>query len=496
MKKNMLRASWAGLRRLLPNWREIGAADGPIEVDPALPQRDQQKLRQWMECCLQARGGQVSARMRAVRLGEVYLSLNMQGRLRFLQLLAQDFAADSHHIYDLAQQLPELQGKERGQALNALRQALTSPGLRLLQQFNALPHGVKFVIDVREELLHFLPEYPELAELNQQLRELLATWFDVGFFRLQQVTWESSAALLEKLMAYEAVHEISSWRDLRNRLESDRRCYAFFHPIMPREPLIFVEIALVNGMIGSIQDVLKEETPDLEPSQADTAIFYSISNAQKGLQGIQFGGFLIKQVVDALRHDFPNVRCFATLSPLPRLRSWLEQQWQFEQPSLELKSLQLAVTEAAQQLQVEPDLAQVLAVPGWWQQEQVVALLREPLLQVAAAYLFARRTDGYPIDPVQRFHLGNGARIEQLNWLGDTSAKGMAQSCGIMVNYRYRLRDIEKNHEAYMGQQRLAASSDILDWYKQSQLPLQNRKAWARLWSGGRETLPQQQASP
>ena len=217
---------------------------------------------------------------------------------------------------------------QRAAAERALRAALEPPRITLLRQFNALPEGVKFLVDRRAELIDLGQRDPVLHGLEEDLKRLLANWFDIGFLELKRITWESPAALLEKLMAYEAVHEIRGWTDLKNRLEADRRCFAFFHPRMPDEPLIFVEVALVSGMAGDIHALLDEAAPIGDPHSADTAIFYSISNCQRGLAGISFGDFLIKRVVDALATELPRLKVFATLSPVPGFRAWLEQQSQ------------------------------------------------------------------------------------------------------------------------------------------------------------------------
>ncbi|MGC2415223.1 MAG: malonyl-CoA decarboxylase family protein, partial [Stellaceae bacterium] len=280
---------------------------------------------------------------------------------------------------------------------------------------------------------------------------------------LQRITWESPAALLEKLMAYEAVHEIRGWTDLKNRLEADRRCFAFFHPRMPDEPLIFVEVALVSGIAGNIHALLDEAAPIGDPQAADAAIFYSISNCQKGLHGISLGDFLIKRVVDALASELSRLKSFATLSPLPGFRAWLRAQ-------VERRGV-LVATEArvVQSLgtglsEDDPDriLLHLLDRPDWYEDPRNVAALREPLLRLGAHYLLqAHAPSGRALDPVAHFHLSNGARVERLNWLGDVSPKGLAQSAGIMVNYLYRLGDIEANHEAYRDEGRVAASSAV-----------------------------------
>jgi malonyl-CoA decarboxylase len=441
-------------------WREI--AESARGVLGGLPRvefsgDDVGRLRQQMLDCLDGRGGEVSARARAAELGRTYLALDARGREQFLQVLAREFDIDRKEVDRCCAALIEAAGpEERAAAEAALRAALEPPRITLLRQFNALPEGVKFLVDCRAELLDFATRDPLLRALAEDLRRLLANWFDIGFLELKRISWESPAALLEKLMAYEAVHEIRGWTDLKNRLEADRRCFAFFHPRMPDEPLIFVEVALVSGMAGNIHALLDETAPIGDPYAADSAIFYSISNCQRGLVGISFGDFLIKRVVDALAQELPRLKTFATLSPVPGFRAWLERQ---RGEDLLLPSERAALQNAAGE---EVDLVKLLDRPGWHQEPRLAAALREPLLRLCARYLVHERgSRRRALDPVAHFHLSNGARIERLNWLGDVSPKGLQQSAGIMVNYLYRLHDIEANHEAYRGEGRVAAAMAI-----------------------------------
>jgi malonyl-CoA decarboxylase len=455
------------LANLRSAWREIAlSARGVLSGAPRpdLPEDDIARLRQQMRSCLGGRGGEVSARARAAELGRTYLALNMAGRERFLRLLAEEFDTD-HDIVDdcCALVAAAADPPARAAAERALRVALTAPRVTLLRQFNALPEGVKFLVDRRAELLDIANGDPALRGLADDLRDLLGNWFDIGFLELQRITWDSPAALLEKLMAYEAVHEIRGWTDLKNRLEADRRCFAFFHPRMPEEPLIFVEVALVNGIAGNIHSLLDEAAPIGNPQAADSAIFYSISNCQRGLVGISFGDFLIKRVVDALASELPRLKSFATLSPLPGFRAWLTAQ-------AERDDLLLAVeARAVQSLGGGLDeddavriLLRLVERPDWHKDAPTAATLREPLLRLGARYLVhAHAPSGRALDPVAHFHLSNGARVERLNWLGDVSEKGLQQSAGLMVNYLYRQGDIESNHEAYRDEGLVAASSAV-----------------------------------
>jgi malonyl-CoA decarboxylase len=310
------------IRRITTVWRDMAAGV------------EDESLAAQMRSCLTGRGGEVSGRNRAAKLAETYQGLDEAGRGDFLRTLA-SFDSDADAV---AGAYAEVQAAadpaELAIAKAALRRALEPPRLRLLTQFTTIPDGRKFLVDLRGFLLKIRRDDKLLAALEADLRGLLAAWFDIGFLELHRIDWNSPAVLLEKLVGYEAVHEIRSWRDLKNRLDSDRRCYAFFHPRMPGEPLIFVEVALVKGLAGSVQRLLDEKAPLLDPHQADTAIFYSISNCQQGLAGISFGNFLIKRVVEELSGEFRNLKTFATLSPIPGFRSWLDEKLAEDQPGL------------------------------------------------------------------------------------------------------------------------------------------------------------------
>ncbi len=451
-----LRQVWQGMSESLRDTDKVPS------LQPSLSEGDLAVLRKQMRDCVAGRGGEITVRRRAAGLGQSYLTLNEEGRRRFLELLAREFSADRPRVEEAARTL--LQAADEKAFLRAeqhLREELASPRIRLLRQFLALPQGMKFLVDLRGDLLSHIGSDPALKSLDGELRGLLATWFDIGFLELHHITWDSPAALLEKLIAYEAVHEIDSWDDLRNRLESDRRCYAFFHPAMPGEPLIFVEVALVTGISDSVQALLDQSAPDLKPEEADTAIFYSISNAQKGLRGISFGNFLIKQVVDELRHEFPNLRTFATLSPLPGFARWLSATLAADSEDPLEQSAREALGASADSLNLPPVLEEILSVPERYRRREIEQFLREPLERLCVRYLHKKGKDGGLLDPVERFHLGNGARIERLNWAGDLSPKGIRQSYGMMVNYLYKLDEIEKNRESFAADGRIAVSSAI-----------------------------------
>jgi malonyl-CoA decarboxylase len=455
------------LRSLRTAWRDIAASARDVlsgAPRPDLSRDDAEHLREQFRECLAARGGAVSTRARAADLGRTYLALNVTGRERFLRLLAEEFDIDHAAVAALGERLARAKGdSNRSRIERDLRQALEPPRVKLLTHFNALPVGVKFLVDMRAELMALSAGDPVLAGLEGDLKNLLASWFDVGFLELTRITWDAPAALLEKLIVYEAVHEIRSWADLKNRLEADRRCFAYFHPRMPEEPLIFVEIALVQGIADNVQSLLDENAPVGDPGEADTAIFYSISNCQRGLAGISLGDFLIKRVVDSLAAELPHIKTFATLSPVPGFRHWLERRLAEEGDAL----LTTGEQRALGQMDGAPAFAALLARPDWPRDEVLAQALRAPLTRLAARYVLTEKTPrGRALDPVAHFHLTNGARVERLNWRADLSEKGLQQSFGMMINYLYRLPDIEANHEAYRSEGRIAASGTLNRWVK------------------------------
>jgi malonyl-CoA decarboxylase len=459
------------LRRVTSLWREMAGSGGAEQGDGFATR---------MRACLDARGGEVSARARAAGLAESYLAADREGRAGFLRALA-GFDADGDAVTAAWHRVAAATGvAERAAAKARLRRALEPPRMRLLTQFTAIPDGVKFVVDLRADLLATMNGDPMLEALEADLRTLLAAWFDVGFLELRRIDWASSAALLEKLVQYEAVHRIRTWRDLKNRLDSDRRCYAFFHPRMPEEPLIFVEVALVKGLADNVQRLLDEKAPLLDPKAADTAIFYSINNCQRGLDGISFGNFLIKRVVSLLSAEFGNLKTFATLSPIPGFRRWIEERIAAADPALVTEEDAAALRAAAPADPALPPpaadgalatvetpaqtLARILARRAVGRQEAVAKLLDPVLLRAASRYLLAESPRGRAKrarDPVAHFHLSNGARVERLNPRGDLSEKGWRESAGMMVNYLYDPARIEEYHEDYAGDGRRAASAPV-----------------------------------
>jgi malonyl-CoA decarboxylase len=439
------------LRRIGVVWRDM--AQG---VD----HEEDESIEAQMRACLAGRGGEVSARNRAAKLAQAYLALDAEGRRGFLATLAA-FDSDPNAVAEAAEAVRAAidDPAARAAAKARLRRVLEPSRTRLLTQFTSIPDGIKFLVELRAELLDAMRGDPMLTALESDLRGLLANWFDVGFLDLRAIDWESPASLLEKLARYEAVHGVRSWRDLKNRLDSDRRCYAFFHPRMPGEPLIFVEVALVHGLADSVQTLLDPDAPLVDPRTADTAIFYSISNCQRGLARISFGNFLIKRVVDLLSAEFPSLRTYATLSPTPGFRRWLDPLLATNPATLfseeESAALRTAAPPQGPAAETGPAaLASILAVRGWWRDAHVRRVAEPMLIRLCARYLLVEHAEGRPrraLDPVAHFHLSNGARLERIVPGADTSEKGAKESATLMVNYLYDPARIEEYHEDYAG---------------------------------------------
>ena len=449
-------------KRLLGAWHDIaGSVTSSSRVSPSLSdQEDADRLREQMAACLEARGGEVSARARAAALGRTYLELEPEGRQRFLRIVAEGFGPDAEAIDNAIAALQDADPQDRSAAQDTLRRALEPPRMRLMTQFNELPEGVKFLVDLRSDLIE-LSDGAALHALNDDLRDLLASWFDVGFLELRRITWDSPASLLEKLIAYEAVHEIRSWDDLKNRLDADRRLFAYFHPRMPDEPLIFVQVALVNGLADNVNELLDESAPITEPSEADTAIFYSITNAQRGLVGISFGGFLIKRVVDELQAEFPKLKTFSTLSPIPGFARWVRRSLDGGVALLSDED-EATVRDLFGLKNGEPGLRSALDDTGGMAEEPKRTALEPIMTKLCARYLLREKNRrGRAMDPVAHFHLTNGAQVERVNWMADASVHGLAQSAGMMVNYLYNLSKIEANHERYTGDGKVSASTAV-----------------------------------
>jgi len=394
---------------------------------------------------LLAEHGEPSSAALAMEALAVYARLDDAGRAEFFDLLAREFAPDPDTVM---RAIDAYRAAPNAGTLAALEHAVEPPRQELFRRLNMAPGGTATLVAIRGHILAVLKGRPDLEPVERDLAHLLRSWFNRGFITLQRIDWHTPAHVLEKLIRYEAVHEINGWDDLRRRLAADRRCFAFFHPSLPDEPLIFVEVALVKGLASSVQPLLDPAREVMVPERADTAIFYSISDCQPGLHGISFGNFLIKQVAAELESELRKVKTFATLSPVPGFRAWLDANLQ------EITLLEGGMKVAAWLEKNRGQAARRSVLPG--------DELREPLLQLCAHYLMrAQRKDQRPADPVARFHLRNGARLERINWAADTSPRGVSQSAGIMVNYLYELDEVERNHEAYVNEGRVTVSRRV-----------------------------------
>ena len=467
MRDAVTRIRRASIINFVRTWRGLkSSARRAIkgEVHPGLPKEDMPYLHKRMVECVEGKGGEVSARVRSAELGNIYMNLNRDGRERFLKKLSRDFSIEDGGILALLETF-KMAGnqKQRFEAENALREVLDSPKLKILRQFNTLDDGLKFLVDMRSDLLELKKDDVYLAALEKDLKFLLKSLFDIGLLDMKEITWNSPAALLEKLMAYEAVHQISSWGDLKNRLDSDRRCFAFFHNKMPNEPLIFIEVALVKGMADNVQNLLNEESPVVDQDDADTAIFYSITNAQKGLAGISLGNFLIKWVVSELSAEFKNLKVFSTLSPIPGFRRWLDPILEKGDTSLFKAGDILSIRKPGSGDNAAGILLEILRGGDWHTDAKTCSTLKQPLMGLAVHYLLNVKKGKRALDPVAHFHISNGARVERINWLGDVSPKGMRESAGLMVNYLYKRSDIDECHEAYAAEGKITFSKQVKD---------------------------------
>ena len=374
--------------------------------------------------------GEVSALGYAEFLMQHCEKLDEKELIIFFKLMRENFDISS---LELSQAVDEYKVNSNSENLITLMKFSEPKRREIFRRCNGISRGTIRLVNLRKRLLGILKKNPELKAVDYDLVYLFKNWFNRGFLILRPINWETPAHILEKIIAYEAVHEINSWDELRLRLApKDRRCFAFFHPAMQDEPIIFVEVALMKNIPSKIQDVLEEKRDFLEPDEANVAVFYSISNCQKGLSGISFGNFLIKQVANDLKFEFNNIKKFVTLSPVPGLRNWIKN----KKPKFEMTLEKFKKSE--QFLKVEPSL-----------------------MNCAGNYfLKSDRSDGMPNDPVARFHLGNGASLEQINYLGDTSLNGLNLSGGLMVNYLYDLDKVEENHEAYTSENKLNISKN------------------------------------
>lgn len=392
--------------------------------------------------------GEASSIALASRVLEIYALLDEQEKRLFFEQLALKFSAEPDQI-DAAYAAYKMSRTHDN--LETLFEACEPLRQELLRRLNLASGGTHELVRMREDLLALMADHPDFKAVNSDFIHLFGSWFNRGFLVLKRIDWNTPATILEKIIRYEAVHKIQDWDDLRRRLDArDRRCFGFFHPAIGDEPLIFVEVALTKGLPDQVQSILANDRYDIDNAEsADTAAFFGISNCQVGLQGISFGNFLIKQVVQELKLELPSLKNFVTLSPMPAFRSWLESTYS--------DNIGLLEPEAQEVLKHLND-------PEWLQNEAVAEQLGSVIKPLAARYLLKEKNArGEPLNPVARFHLGNGAELHRINWLGDTSSKGMTQSAGLMVNYLYVLDNIERNHEQYTADGTITCSSAVRD---------------------------------
>jgi len=389
------------------------------------------------------RKGEASGTALAKEIINSYDKMKPEVKVRFLIMLTTEFAPDPEPIIQASKDYIKKQDAANLFNLNKVSEA---PRLELLRLLNIAPGAMPSLVAMRLLLLNEIKKRPMLRPLETDMFHVLSSWFNRGFLSFQQIDWNTPAVILEKLIAYEAVHEIKGWRDLRRRLSEDRRCFAFFHPALLNEPLIFVEVAFTKGIAEKIQPLLELNKQNKKSPTPDTAIFYSISNCQEGLKGISFGNFLIKQVVDSITKELPQIKTFSTLSPIPKFNKWL---------STDYIKRKTSIFTANEKKQLSQD--------NWFNDEQIRKKLRKKITHICAIYLSQekKRKNNKPFDPVTRFHLGNGAEIENINWDADISETGLKQSAGLMVNYKYNPLKIISNHESYVNEGKIILSSKV-----------------------------------
>ncbi len=415
--------------------------------------------------------GEASQTVLAQRIFEQYKAKDPAQQLAFFEMLALEFVPEPNAVRRAVEQYGRA---EDPASLAALAAAVEPPRQELLRRINTGPAGTAGLVTMRGDLLRLLRDHPELDVLDADLKHLFRSWFNRGFLRLERIDWHTPARILEKLIDYESVHEINGWPDLRRRLEADRRCFAFFHPALPDEPVIFVEVALTRGLARSLEPLLDVAAPVLPPKQADTAIFYSINNCLDGLRGIPFGHFLVKQVAEELGRELPGIRSYCTLSPLPHFARALRANEDANGFTRERLSRLLAdfandlTREAGHPESVEA-LFRLLANPAEHRQ-----VLSGPLRRLALVYLTELRVNGKPCDPVAWFHFSNGARLESVDPFANLRAYGLRESFGVMANYRYVPKDLEENHERFVRGGEMRACPALWN----------DRKVAGRLWRG------------
>lgn len=383
--------------------------------------------------------------VRAQRIMSLYKSLDIEEKKQFFLDVEKEFGIDDTALEHAIEQWTTHKNSLASRHLHFATEPVSQ---NLLRTLNYAPNATLELVNMRTDLLKFIKDNPELQALDKDFLHLFQSWFNRGFLELEQVNWSTSAEILEKLIAYEAVHEIQGWDDLRQRVaDVDRGLYAYFHPALGNEPLIFVQVALMTDIPSSVSSILHAEREHIDPRDANTAVFYSISNCQDGLRGISFGNFLIKQVVENIRHEFPKLENFVTLSPIPGFKKWATQQLDNPDTILEAKELNmiedLSLTEKSHSI--------ITAVEN-----------ADGLQNIVAKYLVvARSPKGEASDPVARFHLGNGAQLHNIHILADTTENGLQNAWGCMVNYKYNIAHIERNHDQYYNHRIIAISDTV-----------------------------------
>ncbi len=458
-----------GVRR----WR--GNSGEAIPVHPDLPDGDWRHLTAEIDATVEMKGGPVAARRRARIIGGTYERLSPAGRLNFFRNLARDYDHDDRVVDQAMDAVFRAKNPdERRTAEAELRTKLAPRRESLFRTMAGLDGGLPFLISLRADLLAHRKDSTELGALDGELRDILTGWFDVGLLQLERITWDTPASFLEKLIEYEAVHAIESWDDLKHRLGPGRRCYAFVHPGMPDDPLIFVEVALTKDIARSLEPLLAMNddadasesssiATEIDEAELDPAIFYSISHCHRGLAGVSLGDFLIKSVVEELSAELANLKTFATLSPIPGFRGWLQGQLEgglgedlgdlsafYGSGGLAIDGEELAARLRTLADGDVPDRA-----------DSELDALKPVLLQLVARYLVETRRRSRATDPVAHFHLSNGARVEYLNWMGNPNQVGWERGLAMMVNYRYEVKAIERNHDRYVNESEVVASDAV-----------------------------------
>ena len=407
----------------------------------AQPVSDAEDARRVIERChvLLSESGEVSGERLANEALAAYQALSGGSLTTFFSLLASRFSPDPDLVDRSADAYRQHPSRE---TLTELQRAVEPPRQELFRRLNLASTGTATLIEMRRRILRGVDEHPPWDVMASDLADLLRTWFNGGFLELRRIDWRTPPAVLENVIKYEAVHQIRGWQELRRRLQEDRRCFGFFHPSLPEEPLVFIELALTSRLSARVQPLLDPDSPVVDPASCSYAMFYSISSCHEGLRGVTLGNALIRRAVDSLRQEFPRLKTFATLSPVPGFRAWLSG----------------AARDGDRR---GADIVARLDESNWLHEGPESSELQRQLVPLCASYLLFAKRGQEPADPVARFHLGNGARLERLNWMGDTSAAGISRSAGLTANYLYKLSDVERNHHAYVTAQKVVASRRV-----------------------------------